>query len=213
MANAVSSPTSTSFGQINIKPTRVVLTANPGQDNAEALTVLLNPKALDYGIDVDWAHLPVIGLDYEVLHYSRTKSIAVPMSFYISVFEIARQQTGGTPDPVSQMQTAVSSGAVSKSQLQSSSTDFVNFLESLAFPTRTGLRPPTVKVYWPNVLSMYCVLDRVKFNFAKFDRTLAPIAYQADVVWLEARVDRRYSEDVRTNGLIDKNDPDAPVKL
>lgn len=213
MANATSVSPTVNFGQINKKPTRVVLTANPGQDNAEALTVLLNPRMLDYGIDVDWAHLPVVGLDYEVLHYSRTKSISVPMSFYVSVFEIARQQLSGTPDPVSQMQTAVSSGAISKSQLQSASTDFVNFLQSLAFPTRTGLRPPTVKVYWPNVLSMYCVLDRVKFQFAKFDRTLAPIAYQADVTWLEVRVDRRFSEDVRINGLIDKNDPDAPVKL
>lgn len=213
MANAISTAPTVTFGQVNTKPSKVVLTANPGLDNAEALTVLLNPRMLDYGIDVDWAHLPVIGLDYEVLHYSRTKSISVPMSFYVSVFEIARQQISGTPDPVSQMQTAISSGAVSKSQLQSASTDFVNFLQSLAFPTRTGLRPPTVKVYWPNVLSMYCVLDRVKFQFAKFDRTLAPIAYQADVTWLEARVERRYSEDVRDNGLIDKNDPDAPVKL
>jgi hypothetical protein len=198
------------FGLINKKPDRVILTANPGLDNAEALTVLLNPKTLSYGIDVEWSHLPVVGLDYEVIHYSRTKSIQVPMSFYFSIFEQARQQVGGTPDPSAQLQAAVSSGAVSTSALQKASMDFVNFLESLAFPTRIGLRPPTVKVYWPNVMSMYCVLDRVRFEFAKFDRSLAPIAYQADVTWLEARVERRYSEDVRDNGLIDKNDPDAP---
>ena len=198
------------YGLINRKPDKVILTANPGTDNAESFTVLLNPKTLSYGIDVDWSHLPVIGLDYEVIHYSRTKSIQVPMSFYFSIFEQARQQVAGTPNPLASIQSAVDSGAVSVSALQKSSLDFVNFLESLAFPTRIGLRPPTVKVYWPNVMSMYCVLDRVRFEFAKFDRSLAPIAYQADVTWLEARVERRYSEDVRDNGLNDKNNPDDP---
>lgn len=201
------------FGLINKKPDKVILTANPGLENAEALSVLLNPKILSYGIDVEWSHLPVIGLDYEVVHYSRTHSIQIPMSFYFSIFEQARQQVSGTPDPITQMQSAVASGAVSKDALQQASMDFVNFMQSLAFPTRAGLRPPTVKVYWPNVLSMYCVLDRVRFQMEKFDRSLAPIAYQADVTWLEVRVARRYSEDVREDGLIDKNDPDAPRGL
>lgn len=208
MANATIGSVNPNFGLINKKPDKVILTANPGQDDAEAFTVLLNPKMLSYGIDVEWSHLPVIGLDYEVVHYSRTHSISVPMSFHFSIFEQARQQLSGTPDPITQMQAAVASGAVSKDALQQASMDFVNFLQSLAFPTRAGLRPPTVKVFWPNVMSMYCVMDRVRFEMAKFDRSLAPIAYQAEVTWLEARIARRYSDDVRTDGLIDKNDPD-----
>lgn len=198
------------YGLVNRKPDRVILTANPGLENAESLTVLLNPKTLTYGIDVEWSHLPVVGLDYEVIHYSRTKSIQVPMSFYFSAFEQARQLVTGSSDPQDQITALHATGVIPATTLQKSSSDFVNFLESLAFPTRTGLRPPTVKVYWPNVMSMYCVLDRVRFEFAKFDRSLAPIAYQADVTWLEARIERRYSEDVRDNGLNDKNDPNAP---
>lgn len=202
--------TNLNYGLINKKPDKVILTANPGLENAEAFTVLLNPKTLTYGIDVEWSHLPVVGLDYEVIHYSRTKSIQVPMSFYFSIFEQARQLVTGVSDPLDQLKAAVATGVIPATTLQKASMDFVNFLESLAFPTRIGLRPPTVKVYWPNVMSMYCVLDRVRFEFAKFDRSLAPIAYQADVTWLEARIERRYSEDVRDNGLTDKNDPNAP---
>jgi hypothetical protein len=212
MANATSNLQST--GLVNQKPIeKVTLIANPGTEQAEALTVLLNPSKLDLMIKVEWSRLPVVGLDYEVLHYSRTHSIMIPMSFHFSIFEQARQQIGGTPDPVTQMQTAVQSGIVPVSSLKQASIDFVQFLESLGFPTRTGLRPPTVKLYWPNVVSMYCVMDEVKFTMTKFDKTLAPIIYQADVMWIEARTTRRYSEDVRVNGLLDASDPLAPTKL
>lgn len=192
------------FGLVDRKPQKVVLIANPGQENAESFTVLLNPKTLKETINVEWSKLPVIGLDHEVPHYSRTKSIVIPMSFYFSAFEQGRQ--GLNTISVAQFTDLVMSSNTPKSKINQQSIDFVNFLRSLCFPTRDGLRPPTVKVVWKNVLSFLAVVENVTFEYTKFDRTLAPIAYQADVNFLEVRLTRRYSEDVRRVGLVGDND-------
>lgn len=199
--------TTTSTRLIDRKPLKVTLLANPGRENAEPYTVLLNPTKLKETISVDWSKLPVVGLDHEVVQYSRTKSLNVPMSFYFSIYEQARQSGINSDDPERVMRTAVANGTIPISKLTSQSTDFVNFLRSLCFPTRTDLRPPIVKVIWPNVISFLAVVETVSFDYMKFDRSLAPITYQADVNFLEVRLTRRYSEDVRRNGLIgDGND-------
>ncbi len=209
MAIVTTRSVSSNLGLLDRKPEKVVLIANPGQENAEPFTVLLNPKSLKETINVEWSKLPVIGLDHEVPHYSRTKSISVPMSFYFSAFEQARQSGNSVGN--------VSSGLANSqqfpvSQLNKQSTDFVNFLRSLCFPTRDGLRPPTVKVVWRNVLNFLAVVETVSFEYMKFDRTLAPIVYQADVTFLEVRLSRRYSEDVRRVGLVGDNDPSLAIQ-
>lgn len=187
------------FGIINRKPDRVVLIANPGEENAESFTVLLNPTTLKETITVEWSKLPVIGLDHEVPHYSRTRSIQIPMSFYFSAYEQARRSF--TPNLANNGSDNMGS-VLPASAIARQSIDFVNFLRSLCFPTREGLRPPTVKVTWPNVLEFLAVVESVTFTYTKFDRSLAPIAYQADVNFLEVRLTRRFSEDVREDGLV-----------
>ncbi len=194
---------------IDLKPDKVTLIANPGQENAEVYTVLMNPTKLKETIQVEWSHLPIIGLDHEVVQYSRTKSISLPMSFYFSVFEQARQRMGINADPEAILKNAVGNGSIPYSKLKGQSTDFVNFLRSLCFPTRRDLRPPVVKVTWANIVSFLAVVENVTFEYMKFDQTLAPITYQADVTFLEVRLTRRYSEDVRLKGLVgDGNDED-----
>lgn len=194
---------------INLKPDRVSLIANPGQENSEVFSVLLNPTKLKETIQVEWSRLPVVGLDHEVIQYSRTKSLNIPMSFYFSAFEQARQRMSINEDPENILKNAIGNGSIPYSKLKGQSTDFVNFLRSLCFPTRADLRPPIVKVIWPNVVSFLAVVDNVSFEYLKFDQTLAPITYQADVNFLEVRLTRRYSEDVRRNGLVgDGNDED-----
>lgn len=201
MANVTIKAVTPNFGIVDRKPHKVVLIANPGQENHESFTVLLNPKTLKETINVEWSKLPVIGLDHEVPHYSRTRSISIPMSFYFSAFEQARQSlTAGSAARPTDAQN------IPLSKLNAQSIDFVNFLRSLCFPTKDGLRPPTVKVVWRNVLSFLAVVENVTFEYMRFDRTLAPIAYQADVTFLEVRLTRRYSEDVRRVGLVGDGD-------
>lgn len=201
MAITTSRTVTPNFGNVNRKPDRVVLIANPGEESAESFTVLLNPSSLKETINVEWSKLPVIGLDHEVPHYSRTRSLMIPMSFYFSAYEQARQ--GFSPNLADN---AAITPLLPESALKRQSMDFVNFLRSLCFPTRAGLRPPTVKVIWKNVLEFLAVVENVSFTYTKFDRSMAPIVYQADVSFLEVRLTRRFSEDVRDAGLVGDGD-------
>lgn len=192
------------------RPQRVILISNPGLSNEEVFPVLLNPTRLREVINVEWSRLPVIGLDHEVPHYSRTKSIEIPMSFLFSAFEAGRQLKGGAAnfDPENELHNLTS--VIPTTKIFQQSMDFANFLRSLCFPTRTGLRPPTVKVIWPNVLSLLSVVSTLSLDYLKTDQSLAPIYYGAEVTFLETRLTRRFSEDVRQNGLVSDRD-DVPT--
>ena len=74
MAIATTNTLQPNLGLIGKKPDKVTIISNPGEENAESFTVLLNPQRLRESIKVEWAKLPVVGLDYEVVHYSRTHS-------------------------------------------------------------------------------------------------------------------------------------------
>jgi hypothetical protein len=185
------------------RPRRVTLIRNPGDINTrEVYPVLLNPSTLREQIGVEWTKLGVIGLDHEVPHYARTKSIELPLSFYFSQYFAAlepRSQAALNRDAVITSDTPLS-------KIARSSMDFANFMRSLCFPTREGLRPPPLKIIWPNVLDLTGVVTSLSFEYRKFDRDLAPIIYQADITLLETRITRRFSEEVRQNGI--QSDPD-----
>jgi len=186
------------------RPSKIVLIANPGSRTQEVMPAFLNPAGLKETISVEWALLPVIGLDHEIPHYSRTKSLEYPLSFYFSAYEAARRVTGLAQDVLSQVDGTKQTNSVTAPlmrQATNSSMEFANFFRSLGFPTRSGLRPPTVKVIWPNVFDLLGVMKGISFEYMSFDRQLAPIIYRADVVFLETRVTRRYSEQVRISGL------------
>lgn len=192
------------------RPQRVILISNPGLSNEEVFPVLLNPTRLRETINVEWTRLPVIGLDHEVPHYSRTKSIEIPMNFLFSAFEAGRQLRGGAGnfDPENELVNLTS--VIPTTKIFQLSNDFQHFLESLCFPTRSGLRPPTVKIIWPNILSMLAVVSSLSLDYMKMDRSLAPIYYGAEVTFLETRLTRRFSEDVRQRGLVADQD-DRPI--
>lgn len=181
---------------------RVVLTANPGTDHAESYEALLNPNRLRETINVEWNRLPVIGLDHEILHYGRTKSLEIPLSFYFSAYAAGRVfRAGDVETEVAEAEFLGASTVVPDSKIRHQAMDFANFLRSLCFPTRGGFRPPDVRVLWPNVFEIIGVASNVSFEYQKFDRTMTPIIYTADVTFLEVRLTRRFSEQVRKTGI------------
>ena len=192
------------------RPQRVVLVSNPGLSNEEVFPVLLNPTRLHETIKVEWSRLPVIGLDHEVPHYSRTRSFEITMSFLFSAFEAGRQLKSGAAnfDPENELHNLTS--VIPTTKIFQQSMDFANFLRSLCFPTRSGFRPPTVKVVWPNVLSILAVVSDLSLDYVKTDKSLTPIYYSAEVTFLETRLTRRFSEDVRQAGLVADRD-DLPT--
>ena len=187
-------------------PNRVVIIKDPGESFQEVMPAFLNPASLRETLTAEWNRLPVIGLDHEIPHYSRTKSIEIPLSFYFSAFEAARranaventrEKLNAERAPLFQRRVANALSA----QVATTSMDFANFFRSLVFPTSTGLRPPPVKVIWPYIFEMVGVITSVTFDYMKFDRSAAPVVYKADINFLETRVTRRFSERVRAFGL------------
>lgn len=179
------------------KPERVLLIKNPGRVNEECMPVLLNPDALNETIQVEWVKLGPLGLDHEVPHYARTNSIELPLTFFVSAFALGRQPNANQAQFVDALENPV----IPLSRLSQQSVDFVNFMRSLCFPTRAGLRPPPVKIVWGKLLELVGVVQQLSFDYLRFDKTLMPIAYSATTTILETRVTRRYSEDVRDRGL------------
>jgi hypothetical protein len=150
-------------------------------ETEETKIALLNPNRFREAVQSEWNRLPVIGLDYEVIQYGRTRSVEVPLSFYFSAYEAQRRNPQ-------------SSGVIQ-------ALDFKNFLQSLMFPTKSGLRPPTVEVTWPGIFNIIGVVAELSFDYIKFSLDLQPLIYTAEVKFLEVRTDRRYSERVRQVGL------------
>lgn len=186
------------------RPRRVTLIKNPGEiNNREVYPVLLNPTTLSESINADWSRLGVIGLDHEVPHFAKTRSIEIPLTFYFSQYYAATEPRGqGELNKDAQI-----TPTFPLSRIARTSMDFANFMRSLCFPTRGGLRPPPVKVIWPHVMDIIGVVTSLSFDYRRFDRDLAPLIYQADVTILETRTTRRFSEEVRHRGLL--GDPDV----
>jgi len=179
---------------MDVNPQRVTLVRSPGLDTETVFPVLFNPETLNEEISVQWSKLQVIGLDHEVPHYTNTRSLSYNLEFYWSEFQYyLRQRTQPRPPT----NNTLNSVPTKPQDAQA----FMNFLRSCAFPTRTGLRPPTLKVIWPGMFELLGVVERITFAFTRFDTNLAPIVYRATVGFLETRVTRRFSEDVDQVGL------------
>lgn len=180
--------------QVDVQPQRVTLIRDPGTLQATPFPVLFNPEVLNEEINAQWSKLQVIGLDHEVPHYTNTRSLAYNLDFYWSEFQyFLRQRT--------RPQGKSGSTANTKAPTPQNAMAFMNFLRSLCFPTRAGLRPPTLQIVWADVFDLIGVVEKVSFSFIRFDVNLAPIVYRATVSFLETRVTRRYSEDVAQYGL------------
>jgi hypothetical protein len=197
-------PVRETFGDLlDTRPARVTLIRSPGQEppEMEAFPVLLNPETFTEAIEVEWARLQVIGLDHQVPHYTNTRSLEYPLTFYWSSFQAGRGINGNPP----RRNSNVGGGNLQDPVPDLGGTTamaFANFMRSLCFPTRRGLRPPTVRIEWPNVFSILGVVTSLSLNFIKFDQTLAPLIYEAEVSFLETRVTRRFSDDVRKSGIV-----------
>jgi hypothetical protein len=187
---------------VDVQPQRVTLIREPGSANPTVFPALFNPEILEEEINVQWSRLQVIGLDHEVPHYTNTRSLSYTLEFYWSEFQFFLRQRSASPSLTGDQR---GSTANTQPQLERNAISFMNFLRSLCFPTRTGLRPPTLQVIWPTVFNLIGVVESVKFTFARFDTNLSPIVYRATVEFLETRATRRFSEDVAQIGL----EPDA----
>ncbi len=156
------------------------------EEAGETLQVLLNPTTFTEEVTALYARQPVLGLSHEVLQYTRTKTLEIPLQLYVSHYEMARQ------------------GVTDRSPL-----DYRNFFLGLVYPIEGGRAPSVVTFVWPSTTIIRGVITSLKFNYQKFSqRTGQPLIYTIDLKLVEHRASLRASPIARRQGFLD---PDAIV--
>jgi len=134
------------------------------------------PEKFDEMVEVVYARLRVLGLSHEVLHYVGTDN------HKFDGFDLFFR--GESPDQVA----AIHDGRA--------------FLLSLCYAPSgvTGVRdgaPPRVLFVWPQMVSMTCVITRVRISHERFNRIGMTTEFRATIDLEEIRDVRLTSEDVR----------------
>lgn len=151
-------------------------------NTAEVREVQFNPTTLEEAISVEWARLKPPGLSHEVLQYDHTGNHKIgPIEL---VFDALGP--GGSVDILDEWRKFLLSVCYSKKGAQS---------------VREG-EATRVLLFWPNFMSMTCVLTSLKIKHQRFNLEARPTYYTATVAIEEIRDVRLFSEDVRTAGTI-----------
>jgi hypothetical protein len=137
------------------------------------------PVELVESVAVKWAKLAVVGMSHETLQYGNTSNYALDgLEFFFR---------GTTPEEVD----AIHEGR--------------KFLLSLAYAPEgaEGLRdgaPPRILFFWPQVVSLTCVLGKIRISHSKFNREGRTTIFRARFDLEEARDVRLTMEQVRAQG-------------
>ncbi len=151
-------------------------------NTGELLEAQFNPTNLDESITVDWARLKPPGLSHEVLQYDHTENYKPgPLEL---VFDALGE--GWSVDRIGEARKFLLSVCYSKSGAQS---------------VREG-EATRVLLFWPNLMSLTCVLTSLKIKHSRFNLAGQPTYFVATVALEEIRDARLFSEDVRNSGTV-----------
>ncbi len=161
------------------KPSRMTIR---DLNTSEIQEVQFNPTDLEEAISVEWARLKVPGLSHEVLQYDHTGNLKIgPIAL---VFDALGE--GWSVARLDDMRRFLHSLCYSKKGAQS---------------VREG-EATRVLLFWPNFMSLTCVLTSLKIKHARFNLIAQPTYFTATVALEEIRDVRLFSEDVRTSGTV-----------
>ena len=159
------------------RPPRVTLCKL--SDPEERLDAQSNPAEFSLALTVGYGRAQVPGLTHEVLQYTGTKNLRIPM--------LLEYNAGRGPDALAE---------VRKAQL---------FLQSAAYPVRSddlsGTSPPRLLIVWPNYLSLQAVITSLTIQNTQFNRTGEPVRFRARIDLEEFRQVRLLSDSVRRTGF------------
>lgn len=151
-------------------------------NTTEVQEVQFNPTDLEEAISVEWARLKVPGLSHEILQYDHTGNLKIgPI---VLTFDALGE--GWSVDRLDDMRRFFHSVCYSKKGAQS---------------VREG-EATRVLLFWPNFMSLTCVLTSLKIKHTRFNVQSRPTYYTATVALEEIRDVRLFSEDVRTSGTV-----------
>jgi hypothetical protein len=162
---------------------------DPTMSQQEAL---INPSSLKYSIDVEVGKLHPVGWSQSVSQYGHTKSASVPIELYFSEQlqgRSARPWNAFTPDSAGQ------------DILQFDVANKVDWLASFCHGEQPGVAPHPLMIIWPYVMNVAVVVEKFDVDYARFARSLRPIAAKVTLSCSELRFSYKSSQEMRDNGM------------
>lgn len=160
-----------SLDGVNRRPARMTLANIRTGATVEAQ---FNPAAFTEALQVSYARQSVVGLSHQVLQYSNTGNVGIPLTLFFDAL-----QEDYTP------------GFIESAK---------SFLQHLCYPRRGGGGPPRVLLVWPNVLSLVTVITGLALNHTRFNINGAVTTLEARVTLEEIRDVKLFSEDALVVG-------------
>ena len=161
----------------NLKPENRVTLAN--LNTGEFWIAMYNPTEFEEQVDVNWNAINVVGLSHQPLQYGGTGN----WRFSLELFVLSDTRLF---------------------ESISNTTQIRNFLMSLAYPVAaTSVSeggPPRVCVSWPNLMTLTCVVQSIKFSNSRFNYEGYPVEWTASIDFEEIRDTRITSQKIRQDG-------------
>lgn len=145
----------------------------------ETVEMPMFPETLDEQVQVNWTKQVILGMSHETLQYSHTSNHT-----FDGLEFVFRAESPADLDAI---------------------TDGRKFLLSLTVPPADaqGVRegaPPRVLFFWPQLVSMTCVVANVRITHEQFNKQGASVRFRAKLTLEEIRDVRLTMDDVREQG-------------
>ncbi len=159
-----------------------------------------NPTELDENIKPNWNRQNIPGMSHPNLQYSNNNPYQFSFALFFDSLELLQGPTvvrGTGPGDIKP----------SPADMGGTPLSARNFLQSLCYPRGdaddvTSSAPPRCLFFWPNFVSLTCVVDEMSFRHTKFLPTGHPAQFTADITLIEIRDVRLTSQEVREVGTL-----------
>jgi hypothetical protein len=164
---------------------------DPTPDMPLYLQAHFNPTQMKESIRVVWGEKVIPGLSHTRLQYSHTENVGYQFDLFFDALQVIQP-------------TATGKGGLRSVDGHDGVAFARKFLQSLCFPTggqsvRDGA-PPRVLFYWPNFLTMTCVVGQQDWTYSKFAASGEPLQMTCSMQLKEIRDTRLLSAEVLKDG-------------
>ena len=172
-------------------------------DNGDSIEAQFNPTALTESLKPNWVKQVIPGHSHPNFQYAATDAQAFQFDLFFDALEL----TGGTfkgagPDDIGD----------APAKLDATVLNARNFLQSLTVPKGnakdiTASAPPRCLFFWPNFISLTCIVQSMDFRHTKFAATGEPLQFTVSITLSEIRDARLTTSEVRNVGTIRSASP------
>jgi hypothetical protein len=172
------------------------------------LKTTFNPASLEHTIKPKYVEHAVPGLSFERTHYTGTPNqmfkFDLLLDYQVELYHLpSAGPSGNTPARSGQQSQA---GTFPDAYVEKVG-DAYKFLQSLAYPKEGAdgpaqLHPPEVLVFWPNLISLHCVLWDLSAKWQKVLPTGELASVMVSLTFKEIPKQRISMEDIRYKGAL-----------